>query len=598
MPILKRNMVLSVHGVKVFLNLEAGITRSAVPETPQVRDTPAEPPLRPANPKPATRYPKIGRGTVGAKPENRPRPAGSAVSVKLDNTGVKPQNIICLFGYGRPGSTWLVSMMKDLDHVIWSDPRLGDHFDDLRRATDKNEPRASDGSVSGSNDEASAGSVRSLVLDSAASKFPNMRSDRVLVIKELQSAVGAPLLMEALPEGRMIVLVRDPRDVVASQMVNTRQATRSQERPRRRRAASAATGRPGARVQGLARSYRREIEQAKQAYDAHGGPKVMVRYEDLRTDTLGTLERMYSALGMEVSEQDLARAVRKHSFENMPDEKGKGKFHRKAAPGGWKEILTPEQAELVEGTTAPILDEFYPHVEKVLPFVFRPGTQDGGVFRSINVRNEYRLPESFEAHDIVVDIGANIGSFCYAALQRGSDNVYGFEPERDNYACAMRNLSPFGDRVRLHNKAVWRSDRIGDKLFFNSATDEAMTAAGNVFANTGPELETIAFDDLIREVTVDGSKRVRMLKIDCEGSEFPILFTSQSLHLIDEIRGEYHEFGGEYDTTPVPEVASVSGYDRFTITDLTDALQRAGFSVESHRSGNTRYGRFFATRLP
>src|SRR3712207_6950789 len=41
------------------------------------------------------------------------------------------------------------------------------------------------------------------------------RSD-YLVVKEPNGSIGAPLLMEALPESRMILLVRDPRDVAAS----------------------------------------------------------------------------------------------------------------------------------------------------------------------------------------------------------------------------------------------------------------------------------------------------------------------------------------------------------------------------------------------
>jgi hypothetical protein len=41
----------------------------------------------------------------------------------------------------------------------------------------------------------------------------------------------------------------------------------------------------------------RNVGAAKRAYEAHEGPKVMVRYEDLRTDTLGTMRRIYSALG-------------------------------------------------------------------------------------------------------------------------------------------------------------------------------------------------------------------------------------------------------------------------------------------------------------
>ena len=86
----------------------------------------------------------------------------------------------------------------------------------------------------------------------------------------------------------------------------------------------------------------------------------MVRYEDLRADTLGTMRRIYSSLGIEVDETELSGAVEKHSWENVPEEeKGEGKFHRKATPGGWRDDLTPEQAEIVERVTAPLLKEFY-----------------------------------------------------------------------------------------------------------------------------------------------------------------------------------------------------------------------------------------------
>jgi hypothetical protein len=36
------------------------------------------------------------------------------------------------------------------------------------------------------------------------------------MIKEPNGSVGAPLLTEALPESRMILLVRDPSDVISS----------------------------------------------------------------------------------------------------------------------------------------------------------------------------------------------------------------------------------------------------------------------------------------------------------------------------------------------------------------------------------------------
>jgi hypothetical protein len=105
----------------------------------------------------------------------------------------------------------------------------------------------------------------------------------------------------------------------------------------------------------------RHAGKARDAYEAHKGPKVLIRYEELRDDTLGTMERLYSTLRIEVGEEDLARAVDKHAWENIPEnEKGQGKFYRKAKPGGWREDLTPAQVEIVEQVSAPLLKEFYP----------------------------------------------------------------------------------------------------------------------------------------------------------------------------------------------------------------------------------------------
>ena len=98
-----------------------------------------------------------------------------------------------------------------------------------------------------------------------------------------------------------------------------------------------------------------QIEKTRQAYRAHRGLKVLVRYEDLRADTLQTMKRIYSALEMHVEESELARSVEKNSWENIPsEEKGEGKKRRKAKPGGWREDLTARQIEIVEDITAPL----------------------------------------------------------------------------------------------------------------------------------------------------------------------------------------------------------------------------------------------------
>ena len=174
--------------------------------------------------------------------------------------------------------------------------------------------------------------------------------------------MGAPFLMEALPESRMILLVRDPRDVVSSSLDATREGSWQKEQ---RRAAgsgrkSLTAKRPDAVVKRSARKYLRNMERAREAFDAHRGPKTLVRYEDLLADTLCAMKRVYSELGMEAGGDVLARAVEKHSWEAIPEDmKGQGKFYRKASPGGWEEDLTPRQIEIVEEISAPLLDEFY-----------------------------------------------------------------------------------------------------------------------------------------------------------------------------------------------------------------------------------------------
>ena len=86
----------------------------------------------------------------------------------------------------------------------------------------------------------------------------------------------------------------------------------------------------------------------------------MIKYEDLRADTFETMKRLYAALGIDVDEGELAWVVERHSWENIPKgKKGEGKFRRKAKPGSWREDLTPEQAEVVERITSPLLEELY-----------------------------------------------------------------------------------------------------------------------------------------------------------------------------------------------------------------------------------------------
>jgi hypothetical protein len=255
-------------------------------------------------------------------------------------------------------------MLNDLDeYAAWHEPLIGQLFGTFY---ERNTHRGGKHYVMGGRREHWLRPIRSFVLEGASAKFPEVIKGGYLAVKEPGSAIGAPLLMEAIPESRMIFLVRDPRDVAASSLDATRKGSWFRERREQKQAKStkrfaAADADPDNQVRKNARGYMEQTGKAREAYESHQGPKVLVRYEDLVADTLGTMKHIHETLGIPVDEESLSRTVEKHSWANIPEEdRGEGKFYRTGQPGSWREDLTPEQVEIVVKTTATLLSTYYP----------------------------------------------------------------------------------------------------------------------------------------------------------------------------------------------------------------------------------------------
>jgi FkbM family methyltransferase len=222
----------------------------------------------------------------------------------------------------------------------------------------------------------------------------------------------------------------------------------------------------------------------------------------------------------------------------------------------------------------------------------RPGTHDAAIWAAVFDQNEYRLPADMSGQ-VVLDIGCHTGSFAAACKSRGAAEVWGVEADAGNLALALHNVhaTPGDMPFQAFHAAAWRSDRRGDRLRF-LRTDAENTGCGRVLPDGETEVPSIQLDTLIKAATDHGRRRLDWLKIDCEGAEWPILFTSRGLHLVDNIAGEYHA-GVIPD---LPEAAKTAGVE-YSIDALAALLAAAGFAVEFLPPNFDWFNLFFGRRV-
>ena len=351
-PAFEQRLSIIGRGIRAFLNLQAGLIRDGA--VPELLRTDQEWSLKEARLELESKDQELA--------ELRAQLLRSSTVTEAE--GLKPENVVWIFGTGRSGNTWLAAMMESAGHAVWKEPAIGKLFGEFYYGSRDSQRGNAKFVLGDPRKDVWLGSMRRFVLEGASGRFPELSDDDFLVVKEQVGSMGAPLLTEALPESRVIFLVRDPRDVVSSWLDGSRegawhQANMARKNPKR---APQAEEDPNRYVKQLATHYLKNVGKAAEAYSAHQGPKALVRYEELRTDALGEMRRIHSTLGMSVDEDKLERSVHEHSWENIPEEeKGEGKFRRKATPGGWREDLSAEQARVVEETTRPLLEEFYSH---------------------------------------------------------------------------------------------------------------------------------------------------------------------------------------------------------------------------------------------
>lgn len=214
---------------------------------------------------------------------------------------------------------------------------------------------------------------------------------------------------------------------------------------------------------------------------------------------------------------------------------------------------------------------------EVKPRVYRTQSEKD-TWYAVVVENEYRAP-NFGPDDVVIDIGAHIGSFSYLAYLKGSRSIYAFEVDPWHHEAAMENIKGKEDGIGLYHCAMVRGDdRRASQYYYNGSW--------NAFGVIGQEVESRSLDEVIEQV--DEGNGIRFIKLDCEGGEWPILYTSKKLDRVQQIAGEYHIMDAS-----VPELQHLP--HPLHPEALKLFLESQGFMVEVKPS-NATLGLFFARR--
>ena len=149
----------------------------------------------------------------------------------------------------------------------------------------------------------------------------------------------------------------------------------------------------------------------------------------------------------------------------------------------------------------------------------------------------------FQPGDVVVDIGAHVGTVSvWLAKAYPFLRIYSYEPIPPVYERLAHNLVRNDvANVTAFNRAVTGDGRdleLVVHLASNTGGGTAQVASLDLPGHDRHQVDSTTLDDIFEE---HGIERLKLLKIDCEGSEYEVLLTSQRLGRIDHVRGEFHE---------------------------------------------------------
>jgi len=167
-------------------------------------------------------------------------------------------------------------------------------------------------------------------------------------------------------------------------------------------------------------------------------------------------------------------------------------------------------------------------------------------------RDEYKTKNvDFKPGDVVIDIGANVGSVSIMLAKKYPFlKIYSYEAHPINFQNLQKNIKENNvSNIKAFNNAVFSEDN----YFIDISLNIDNTGASNSFIDpeeypdlyekeySSVQVPTISLDTIIKENDI---QNIKLLKMDCEGAEFDIFSNSELINQVplENVGIEIHLF--------------------------------------------------------
>jgi len=273
--------------------------------------------------------------------------------LSIEEEQLLEKNLVWVFAERRSGTTWLSKELLSQDTKFLDELLIGLHLGLFagsrignKRTIDIQKERT-DYFFSEQHQDSWIYFLRKLILNRIHNQFEDLSSK--IIIKEPSGSVAADIIAKCLPKSRIIIMLRDGRDILDSKIdALTPQGWETVEK---KGLNETITEKNRLRyIKKYAKNWVHLVQTLKKTFRKH--PKELryqLRYEELLKNTLNELKKLYQFLSIDIKEEDLKEIINRYSFEKIPkNQKGKGKFRRFATPGMWKENFNEEEKRLIE----------------------------------------------------------------------------------------------------------------------------------------------------------------------------------------------------------------------------------------------------------